>query len=88
MDSNVFPFVSGTIFQTNNADKTLITPYKQYVKEILNASNEGNVADTIKLEIHCAATAIAIALLRMVFGNISEINTQQIGPHDIIKEAE
>ena len=48
----------------------------------------GKLEDTIKFEIHCAATAIAIAFPRMVFGKISEISTQQIGPHDIINEAE
>ena len=30
---------------------------------------------------------MATALPRMVFGKISEINTQQIGPHDIMKNA-
>ena len=30
---------------------------------------------------------MATALPRIVFGKISEINTQQIGPHDIIKNA-
>src|SRR5690625_7809731 len=30
---------------------------------------------------------MATACPRILFGNISDINTQQIGPHDIIKEA-
>jgi len=50
--------------------------------------NAGKLEETIKLEIHCAATAMAIAFPRMVFGKISEIRTQQIGPQDIINEAE
>ena len=33
------------------------------------------------MNIHWKATAIATALPRIVFGKISEINTQQIGPH-------
>ena len=55
---------------------------------MLNASNDGKVADTIKLEINCAATAMAMAFPRMVLGKISEMSTQQIGPQDIIKDAE
>ena len=30
---------------------------------------------------------MATALPRMVFGKISEMSTQQIGPHDIMNEA-
>lgn len=54
---------------------------------MLNASNDGKVDDTAKFAIHCAATAIATALPRMVLGKISDINTQQIESHDIINEA-
>ena len=85
--SNVLPLVSGTIFHTNKAERTDITPYKLYVKVIFNANRLGNVAETMKFEIHCAATAIATAFPRIVFGKISEIITQQIGPHDIINDA-
>ena len=46
------------------------------------------VDDTIKLKIHWKATAIATAAPRMVFGKISEISTQQIGPHENMNDAE
>ncbi len=88
ISSNVFPLVSGTIFQTKNADNTDIVPYKKYVNGMLNAAKAGKEDDTIKFITHCAPTAMATALPLMVFGNISEINTQQIGPHDIINAAE
>ena len=87
ISSNVFPLVSGTIFHTNIADNTDITPYSTYVNVILKASSIGKVDETTKFAIHCAATAIATAFPRMVFGKISEISTQQIGPHDIINAA-
>ena len=54
---------------------------------MLNTSSVGKVDETTKLAIHCAATAIATAFPRIVLGKISEINTQQIGHHDIIKAA-
>ncbi len=42
----------------------------------------------MKLNIHWKATAIATAAPRIVLGKISEINTQQIGPHENMKQAE
>ena len=42
---------------------------------------------TIQLKIHWNATATATAAPRMVFGKISAMSTQQIGPHDIMNEA-
>ena len=38
------------------------------------------VDETAKLNIHWNATAMAVAAPRMVFGKISEMSTQQIGP--------
>ena len=46
-----------------------------------------NVLLTVKLKIHWNATAIATAAPRIVLGNISEIRTQQIGPHENINDA-
>ena len=53
----------------------------------LQPLNEGKVAETRKFEIHCAATATATAPERIVLGKISEMSTQQIGPHDIMNDA-
>ena len=44
--------------------------------------------ETMKLNIHWNATAIATAAPRMVLGKISEISTQQIGPHENMNDAE
>lgn len=38
------------------------------------------VDETMKLNIHWKATAMATAAPRMVLGNISAMSTQQIGP--------
>lgn len=46
-----------------------------------------NVDETMKLKIHWKATAMATAAPRMVLGNISAINTQQMGPHENMNEA-
>lgn len=45
------------------------------------------VDETIKLKIHWNATAMATAAPRMVFGKISAISTQQIGPQLNMNEA-
>ena len=45
-------------------------------------------AEAEKLKIHWKATAIATAAPRMVFGKISEISTQQIGPQENMNDAE
>lgn len=47
----------------------------------------GNVIDTRKLEIHCAAIAIDIALPLTLLGKISDNNTHVTGPNDMAKEA-
>jgi len=44
-------------------------------------------ADTSRLAIHCAATAMPIALPLMALGNISDSITQATGPHDSAKPA-
>ena len=41
----------------------------------------------MKLNIHWNATATATAAPLIVLGNISDIRTQQIGPHDHINDA-
>ena len=87
MSSRVFPLVSGTNFHTNIAESRAMTAYMVYVPPTLHALREGNVEDTRKFATHCMATAIATACDLIVFGKISEISTQQIGPHDIMKEA-
>ncbi len=46
-----------------------------------------NVELTMKLKIHWKATATATAAPRMLFGNISAMSTQQIGPHENMKHA-
>ena len=46
-----------------------------------------NVEDTMKLKIHWKATAMATAAPRMVLGKISEMSTQQMGPHENMNEA-
>lgn len=46
-----------------------------------------NEALTIQLKIHWKATAMATAAPRMVLGNISDMSTQHIGPHDIMNDA-
>lgn len=53
----------------------------------LQPLSDGKVADTRKFETHCAATAMATACERIVLGKISEMSTQQMGPHDIMNEA-
>ncbi len=45
------------------------------------------VEDTMKLNIHWKATAMATAAPRMVFGKISAISTQQMGPQLNMNEA-
>ena len=45
------------------------------------------VLETMKLNIHWNATAMAVAWLRMVLGNSSEIYTQQMGPQLNMKHA-
>ena len=45
------------------------------------------VEETMKLKIHWKATAMAVAWLRMVFGKISEMYTQQMGPQLNMKQA-
>ena len=42
----------------------------------------------MKLNIHWKATAMATAAERMVLGKISDISTQQIGPHENMNDAE
>ena len=46
-----------------------------------------NVDETMKLKIHWNATAMAIAVPLMVFGKISAMSTQQIGPQLIMNAA-
>ena len=46
------------------------------------------VDDTMKLNIHWNATAMATAAPRMVLGKISAISTQHIGPQENINDAE
>ena len=41
----------------------------------------------MKFEIHWKATAMATAAPRIVFGKISEMSTQQIGPQENMNEA-
>lgn len=53
----------------------------------LQPLSDGKVAVTRKFETHCAATAMATACERIVLGKISEMSTQQMGPHDIMNEA-
>lgn len=53
----------------------------------LQPLSDGKVAETRKFETHCAATAMATACERIVLGKISEMSTQQMGPHDIMNEA-
>src|SRR5699024_12777245 len=48
----------------------------------------GYVEVIVKLANHCTATAMAIAALRILLGNISDNNTQMIGPQLIINDAE
>ena len=45
------------------------------------------VEDTMKLNSHWKATAMATAAPRMVFGKISAISTQQMGPQLNMNEA-
>ena len=44
-----------------------------------------NEVETIQLNIHWKATAMATAPPRMVLGNTSAISTQQMGPHENMK---
>lgn len=46
------------------------------------------VLDTMKLNIHWNATAIATAPDLIVLGKISAMSTQHIGPHENMNEAE
>ena len=47
----------------------------------------GNVRVTTKLALQSATIAIDIALLRILFGKISDITTQLTGPREAAKEA-
>src|SRR3712207_3432988 len=89
MSSRVLPFVSGTSFHTNTAAITHIMPYMLYTTQKPRLFAIGtNEVDTIQLNIHWNATAIATAPSRMVFGNTSAMSTQHIGPHENMKLAE
>ncbi len=44
--------------------------------------------ETMKLNIHWKATAMATAAERIVLGKISAMSTQHIGPHENMKDAE
>ena len=47
-----------------------------------------NVKETMKLNIHWNATAMATADERIVLGKISDKSTQQIGPQENMNETE
>ena len=87
--------VSGTSLQTKIAAMIHIVPYRPYVKACPKFSIDPRlmlyigrkVDDTMKLKIHWNATAIATAAPRIVFGKISEMSTQQIGPQLNMKDA-
>lgn len=64
-----------------------MTAYMQYVPPTLQPLRDGKVAETRKFDIHCAATAMATACERIVLGKISDMSTQQMGPHDIMNDA-
>ena len=95
MSSSVLPLVSGTSLHTNMAAITQIAPYRPYVNQWPKSGSEAvfmlnigtKVELTIQLNIHWKATAMATAAPRMVFGKISDMSTQQIGPHDIMNDA-
>lgn len=66
---------------------TQIIPKIEYVPAGDQFNIETNEELTAKFEIHWKATATATAAPRIVFGNISEIITQQIGPQLNMKQA-
>jgi hypothetical protein len=86
--SRLFPFVSGTLKIVNNKSRTHITSNIRNVAAPPNLlSINGKTRIRRKFAIHSDTIDTDIALLRSLFGNISDTITQVTAPTDAEKEA-